>query len=155
MITTAKSPCSRYKHFHDSSFLARKRFPDHFFAFLPQRFRVVWIERITAHAFANAANHRGVRHDFPHMAVLAIAATDLPSRRNNTRPYGRRCPLRDRLPRERPLSLRGELIVHLFNHAFEAAPVHVPAELSLDDSRMRSRGAHPTFAVPLVEGDGE
>src|SRR5271163_428584 len=131
MITSAKSPCSRYKHFYNSSFLARKRFPNHFFAFLPQGLRVVSIERIGAHAFADAADHRGVRHDFPDMAVLAIAATDLPGRRNNTRPYGRRCPLRDRLPRERPLSLGGELMVHLFDHAFEAAPVHVPAELSL------------------------
>ena len=34
---TDKSRCSRYKHFHSSSFLTRKRFSNHFFAFLPER----------------------------------------------------------------------------------------------------------------------
>src|SRR5271170_2324816 len=152
---TDKSRCSRDKHFHTSSLLTRKRFSNHFFAFLPKGRRPLGIERIPAYSFAYAADRHSFGHDFPDMAVFAIAAADLFSRRDDTRPYGSCRSLRDRLPLERSLSLRDELIAHLFDHAFDAAGVDVPAELGLDDSWVHGRGAHPAFAVPLVEGDRE
>src|SRR5271154_3359319 len=79
-----KSCSSCQKYFHCSFLLifsdiqwSLEPLSDQFFAFLPQRFRVGWIEGITAHAFADAADRHGVRHDFADVAVFAIAAADL------------------------------------------------------------------------------
>src|SRR5580700_1122550 len=49
---TDKSRRSRYKHFHSSSLLTRKRFSNHFFAFLPKRLGSVWIKGVGTDSFA-------------------------------------------------------------------------------------------------------
>src|ERR1700735_3581406 len=134
---------------------ARKRFSDQFFAFLPKGFRRFGIERVWAHAFAYGADRHSLRDNFSDMAVFAVAAANLLSLCDDTGPHRRCRSLWDGLPREWPLSLCDELVVHLLDHDFEVARVHVPAKLGLDDSRMHGSGAHSASAVPLVEGDGE
>src|SRR5262249_33915187 len=59
------------------------RFPDHFFAFFPERLGVFRVERITVHTFADHI----IRHHFAHVAVLAILSADLVSRRHHRSPH--------------------------------------------------------------------
>src|SRR5690349_5915623 len=65
-----------------------KRFSDEFFALLPKRLSIVWIESISAHAFADGGYGRVGRHDLAHVAVLAISAADLVGGCNHTGPHG-------------------------------------------------------------------
>jgi hypothetical protein len=63
-----------------------KGLSNQFFTFLPECLGVVWIERITAHAFVYA-HGQAVRHEMAHVAVLAVLAADLVSRSNDSRPH--------------------------------------------------------------------
>ena len=64
-----------------------KRLSDEFLTFLPERFGIFCIERISTYAFADGGNGRVVRHDLADMAVLAISAANLVSRSDHGGPH--------------------------------------------------------------------
>src|ERR1700761_3470982 len=111
------------------------------------------IERVGAHAFTDGADLPIVRHDLADMAVLAIAAADRISRRHGRGPHRGRRPLRDGLPLKRRLAPRGEIAVHLRDHAFDTPGIHVTAEFGMDPAGMHRGGANTAIAMPSVEPD--
>src|SRR5215831_15031178 len=132
-----------------------KPLSNEFFTFLPECFSVFWIERVSAHAFANGSDGHGIRNDVANVAVLAISAADFVSGSNRTGPHRSCGSLRNGLELERRLTLGCELLIPLFDHLFDAAVVHVASQLGPNASRMHRRSSHATVAVPLVEGHGE
>jgi phenylpyruvate tautomerase PptA (4-oxalocrotonate tautomerase family) len=54
-----------------------ERFPNHFFAFLPECLGVFRVERITAHTFTDRRYSHIIWNYIAHVAVLAIASADL------------------------------------------------------------------------------
>src|SRR5580692_9856157 len=95
-----------------------KRLSDEFLTFLPERFGIFRIERISTHAFADGGDGRVVRHRHANVGVLAISRTDFVSRRNHSSPHRRCSSLRNGLPLEGPLTLRGELLIDFVDYFF-------------------------------------
>ena len=136
--------------------LTRKGFSNHFFAFLPKSLRPLGIERISAHSFAYAADRHIPRARFPRRGSFRNSARRSPSAAATTPAHTEvAAPCGIVFHSNGPVPSAIELIVHLFDHVFDAAGLHVPPEVGLDDSWMHGRSAHSTLAVPLVEGDGE
>src|SRR5882762_4783119 len=132
-----------------------KRLSDEFFTLLPERLSIVWIERISAHSFADGADRHVVGNDPPDVAVLAVSAANLVSGSHDTGPHRSCGSLRNGLPLERRLTLGRKLLVHLFHDPLNAARIYVATQFGLYASWMHCRGTHATLAVPLVERNGE
>src|ERR1700735_1908948 len=113
------------------------------------------IERVRAHAFTDGADLPIVLHDLAGMTVLAIEAADRVRRRHGRGPHRGRRPLRDGLPLKRRLALRGEIAVHLRDHAFDTPGIHVTAEFGMNPAGMHRGGANTAVAMPPVEPDRE
>jgi hypothetical protein len=77
--------------------------------------------------FFQSADDDIIGDDVAYMAILAVFAAYLIRWCNDSRPDGSCRALRDRLPLERPFAFGSELLVHLVDHRFQTAPVHVPA----------------------------
>src|SRR5579864_4528234 len=98
---------------------------DQFFTLLPERLSVFRIECIPAYSFADAADRHVVRHHFANVAVLAIATADFVSWSHHGGPHRSCGSLRNGFPPEGPLTLGSELLIHLFEHRFQVAVIHV------------------------------
>ena len=66
---------------------ALEGFSNHLFTLLPERRSGGGIERISTYAFADSADDHVVRYDMADVAVLAILAAYLVSRRYDAGPY--------------------------------------------------------------------
>src|SRR4029077_1614822 len=132
-----------------------ERLSHQFFTFLPERLRIVRIEGVPAHTFADGRDGHVVGHDTTDVAILAILRTDLLSRSNRSCPHRGRGSLGNGLPLERPLSLSAELLIDLFDYFFDPAGLHVSAQLRPYTSRMDSRSAHAPTPVTFVECDSK
>src|ERR1700738_2666799 len=132
-----------------------KRLSDQFLTFLPERLGILWIQRITAHSFADGADGHVVRNDIADVAILAITAADLVSGGNYAGPHRSCGSLRNGLPLERRLTLCCELLIHLVYDPLYSTRIDVASQLGLDASGMHGRGAHTTLTVPPVEGNSE
>lgn len=82
-------------------------------------------------------------------------STDLVSGSNHCGPYRSCGSLRNSLHLGGRLTLCRELLVHLFDRLSNMGRIQVSIELSLNASRMYSRGAHATVPAPFVEGNCE
>src|SRR5580658_8521645 len=132
-----------------------KGFSDHFFAPLPERLGIVRIEGVSANAFAAGRYGHVVRYHAADVAILAITAADLLSRSNYTGPNRSCRALRDGLPLEGSLAVCRQLLIHLIDQRLYLAGVDMTGQLSVYDSRMHGRGAHPALPMPPVETNRE
>src|SRR3984957_1482094 len=132
-----------------------KRLSDEFLTFLPERFGIFCIERISTYAFADSGDGRVVRHDLADVAVLAISAANLVGRSDHGGPHRCCSSLRDGLELEGRLTLCGELLIDFFDDFFEAAGVDVAIQFRSNASWMHSCGPHTVAPVPFVKCDCE
>src|SRR5580658_1157784 len=89
------------------------------------------------------------------MAVLAVASADFIRRGNKACPDRSGRSLRDRLPLERRLAFRRQLLVHLIQQVLDLSRVHVTAEFGPDGSRVDGCRTDAAPAMPPVEGNRE
>src|SRR5581483_1077064 len=115
--------------------LPLKRLSDHFFALLPECLSVLWIERVSTHAFGANVEGNVVRHDLANMAILAIPAADLVRLGYHGSPHGCSGPLRNGLPLER-LAFRRELLIDPVEKLLYLGGIHVASELGPNAARM-------------------
>ncbi len=132
-----------------------KGLADHFFALLPQRLSIGWVERIGSYSFGGDCDGDVVWNDVADMAVLAVAAANFIRWSNRGGPHGSRGALRNRLQSEGCLALCGKLLVDLGDHRFKAAGIGVAGQFGPYTARMYGGGAHTAFTVPVIEGNGE
>src|ERR1700733_1602294 len=128
---------------------------NHFFAFLPQRFSIVRIERIRAHTFARSTDRDILRHDLSHVAVLAIAPPNLIARSDDSRPHRGCRSLGNGLPPERLLSLRNLFLADLVDECLTSGWIHMAPQFRLNHPRMHGGRTDATRAVPPVKRDRE
>src|SRR4029077_4958700 len=127
----------------------------HLLAFIPERLRVIGIQRVSAHALADDADGHVVGNDAADVTVLAVASTDFVSRSDDGGPYGSGRPLRNGLPLIGWLAFGGELLVDLLDQGLCVASVQVAAQLCVDAARMDRCGADAACAMAPVEGHSE
>src|SRR5580700_608070 len=89
------------------------------------------------------------------VTVLAISAADLFGGSNHSGPYRSCGSLRDGLPLEQRLALRGELLIPLFYDLFDLAGVYVASQFGVDYSRVHCGSTYAAIPMAFVEGNRE